>query len=168
MHLLEKRPAVTVVGGRPSSGKTCFAKNLSRKALREGSVVFYWHAEGPEAFDKSEYGAACPDDIENLTVNTDLCWSSEKLVEWALRDKVQDSKSALVIIDVIDFLSEPFNELLSNFRLIKPTGQLIVLSLLPRYLERKTKDHAEEYIRNTYPTDVDSQIKILGTFAGDD
>lgn len=164
MCLVEEKCRVLVVGGRPGAGKTSFGKCLAREALGLGKHVFYWHAEGPEIFDKHDYGADVIDDLERLTVSTDLNWSSDLLAKWIQTDDLNVFLNSVVVIDVIDFLSESFDELISNFNLIMPQSQLVVLSLIPRYLENRTSDHAEEYLRDHLQLPPESSIKILGTF----
>lgn len=164
MSLIDEKYRVLVVGGRPGSGKTAFGKCLAKEALGFGKNVFYWHAEGPEIIDKRDYGADFPDDLERLTVNTDLNWSSDLLTKWVQTDEDHKISNSVVVIDVIDFLSEPFDELASNFNLIMPRSQLIVLSLFPRYLENQTADHAEEYLRNHLQLQPEFCIKIIGNF----
>ena len=164
MSLVEEKCRVLVVGGRPGSGKTALGKCLTKEALGLGKHVFYWHAEGPEISDKRDYGADVPDDLVRLTVNTDLNWSSTFLATWAQTDEFDKLSNSILVIDVIDFLSESFDELISNFNLIMPQSQLVVLSLIPRYLENRTSDHAEEYLRNHLQLPLESRIKILGHF----
>ena len=164
MSLVEEKCRVLAVGGRPGSGKTSFGKCLAREALGLGKHVFYWHAEGPEIFDKHEYGADVPDDLMRLAVSTDLNWSSACLAKWAQTNGHYKLSNSVVVIDVIDFLSESFDELISNFNLIMPQSQLVVLSLIPRYLENRTSDHAQEYLRKHLQLPLESRIKILGHF----
>lgn len=168
---IELENEITFLSGRPSTGKTNTAIGICRNLLSENWKVIYYHAEGSRDASPSAYGASTPDQLLSIKLVTNLFFDLDELRS-AIEQIVEEDKNkpVLVVIDCLElFDCEPQElfHLISEYKHFKNL-RFLILTLLPRYLERKTKDHAEEYIRNTYPTDVENQIKILGTFAGDD
>lgn len=168
---IELENEITFLSGRPSTGKTNTAIGVCRNLLTKSWKVIYYHAEGSRDASPSAYGASTPDQLLSIKLVTNLFFDLDELRS-AIDELVEVDKSqpVLVVIDCLElFDCEPQEllRLISEYKHFKSL-RFLILTLLPRYLERKTKDHAEEYIRKTYPTDVENQIKILGTFAGDD
>lgn len=168
---IELENEITFLSGRPSTGKTNTAIDICRNLLTKNWKIIYYHAEGSRDASPSAYGASTPDQLLNIKLVTNLFFDLDELRS-AIGQIVEKDKSqpVLVVIDCLElFDCEPQElfHLISECKHFKNL-RFLILTLLPRYLERKTKDHAEEHIRKTYPTGVDNQIKIVGEFAGDD
>ncbi|MBY0384226.1 hypothetical protein K2X05_03630 [bacterium] len=133
--------------------------------------IIYYHAEGDTDASPSSYGASNPDQLLNINLVTNLYFDLDELRLLIDRSFRLDSpESLLVVIDYLElFDCEPYDlfHLISESKNIRNL-KFLILTQLPRYLVRKTKDHAEEYIRKTYSTEIDHQIKILGKFERDD
>jgi DNA polymerase III delta prime subunit len=169
MNLIQLESKITFLSGRPSTGKTNTAIGICRNLLDENWKVIYYHAEGSRDASPSAYGASTPDQLLSIKLVTNLFFDLDELRS-AIDEIVEEGNSqpVLVVIDCLELFDCEPQELFHLIREYKHFKSLrfLILTLLPRYLERKTKDHAEEYVRNTYPTDVENQIKILGKFAG--
>ncbi|MBY0552933.1 hypothetical protein K2P97_00295 [bacterium] len=171
MNSLDFKSKLTFLSGRPSTGKTNLAIELCSNLLSKNWKIIYYHAEGAIDASPSAYGARNPDQLQNINLITDLYFDLDELR--ALMDRsfvLESAEGLLVVIDYLELFDCEPHDLFHLIGESQNTRNLkfLILTQLPRYLERKTKDHAEEYIRNTYPTNVENQIKILGKFAGDD
>lgn len=169
MSLVELENSLTVVGGRPATGKTSFAVNVASSFIRSDDRVYYWHAEGAELIDHTKYGARHPNDLLKLKVETDLFSATASISEWMKGFEHSSTDRILIVIDVVDFFSESVSEILNllKYHQEKSKLTLLILSLIPRFLESKTSDHAEEYLRKHLELDVRATVKILGEFAGE-
>jgi DNA replication protein DnaC len=61
---MELQPGLTILSGRPSSGKTRLAMRCAEHLLRQRRIVIYFHAEGPERIEKTEFEFSGPDDLQ--------------------------------------------------------------------------------------------------------
>ena len=161
---------ITFLSGRPCSGKTRTAIDTCETLLRKRWNIIYWHAEGPADARPTEYGVAVPDQLLQMQLITDLHFSPDDLRQRIQRPtEIIDPKGTLVVIDTLDLfdcIPEDFIPFIESFDGNKVL-HFLVLTQIPRYLERKTRDHAEEFVRSTYPTKLQSQIIVLGKFPYD-
>lgn len=171
MTAIDIKNRITFLSGRPSSGKTKSAVETCSELLSKNWHIIYYHAEGAVESSPSAYGARNPDQLQNIQLILDVYFNLDDLTELITDlSKNKDSAGTLVVIDYLELFDCEPPDFLEAIKCLSSIDNLhfLILTQIPRYLERKTKDHTEEYIRKTYPTGVDNQIKILGKFEGDD
>ncbi|MDZ4661472.1 MAG: hypothetical protein SGJ18_07600 [Pseudomonadota bacterium] len=160
-------PPLRLGYGRPCSGKTRTAIATCESLLSKNWNVIYWHAEGKEDARPTEYGVANPDQLLQMQLITDLHFSPDDLLNRIQRPtEIIDPKGTLVVIDTLDLfdcIPDDFFPFIESFDENK-TLHFLILTQIPRYLERKTRDHAEEFVRSAYPTTLQHQIIVLGKF----
>lgn len=167
MKTIEIDHKITLISGRPGSGKTRAAIEICRTLLTKNWIIIYWHAEGSERARPTEYGVETVEQLLQMQLITDPFFSPADL-----RARIQrptefvNPVGTLVVIDELDLFDcipddfFPFVETFSG----ETTLHFLVLTQLPKYLEGRTMDHAEEFIRMAYPTEIDHEIIILGNF----
>ncbi|MBY0554873.1 hypothetical protein K2P97_10120 [bacterium] len=162
---------ITFLSGRPSSGKTRTAIETCSELLSKNWHIIYYHAEGALGSSPSVYGARNPDQLQKIHLVLDGYFNLDDLTALITNlSKNKDSTGILVVIDYLELFDCEPSDFLHAIKCFNSIDNLhfFILTQIPRYLERKTKDHAEEYIRKTYPTELVHQIKILGNFEDDD
>jgi hypothetical protein len=162
---------LTFLCGRPASGKTTESIKTCGRLLDQNWSIIYYHAEGLPNASPSAYGAKNPDQLQNIHLVLDVYFNLEDLSALIKNhSKNKNSSGILVVIDYLELFDCEPSDFLQAIKYFNSIDNLhfLILTQIPRYLERRTKDHAEEYIRKTYPTEVDHQIKTLGKFEGDD
>lgn len=167
MSPIEIDRKITFLSGRRCSGKTRTAIATCEVLLQKGWNVIYWHAEGPEGARPTDYGVTIPDQLLQMQLITDLHFSVEDLKRRIQRPtETIDPSGLLVVIDTLDLfdcIPDDFFPFIETFEGVK-TLHFLILTQIPRYVERKTKDHAEEYVRVAYPASLDHKIVVLGKF----
>ncbi len=162
---------ITFLSGRPSSGKTRESIEICNRLLGKNWKIIYYHAEGLLNASPSAYGASNPDQLQNIQLILDIYFSLDDLTALITNlSKNKDCTGILVVIDYLELFDCEPTDFLQTINCFSANDNLhfLILTQIPRYLERKTKEHAEEYIRSIYPTKMDHQIKILGKFEGDE
>ena len=158
---------VTFLSGRPCSGKTRTAVATCEKLLKNGWNIIYWHGEGSLDARPTDYGVVNPDQLLQMQLITDLHFSVDDL-----RHRIQrptetiNSSGTLVVIDTLDLfdcIPDDFILFVETFEQDKEI-HFLILTQIPKYLERRTRDHAEEFVRTAYSTSLDHKIVILGNF----
>ncbi len=167
MNHIELFHKITFLSGRPCSGKTSAAKATCEALLAKSWNIIYWHAEGLADARPTEYGVETPDQLLQMQLITELHFSADDLRNRINRPtEAINPAGTLVVIDTLDLfdcIPDDFIPFMETFEQDKKL-HFLVLTQIPRYLEKKTKDHVEEFVRSAYPTRLDSQIVVLGNF----
>jgi hypothetical protein len=165
---IEQNCVITFLSGRPSSGKTRGAIETCRALLNQNWNIIYWHAEGPASAHPTDYGVETPEQLLQMQLITDLHFSCEDLRSRINRPtEAINPTGTLVVIDTLDLfdcIPDDFVQFVETFEQDTKL-HFLILTQIPRYLEKKTKDHAEEFVRTAYSTRLDSQIFVVGRFS---
>ena len=167
MNPIEISQKITFLSGRPNSGKTRTAIATCEELLGKGWNIIYWHAEGPAGAHPTDYGVEVPEQLLQMQLITDLHFSCEDLRNSINRPTETISPTGtLLVIDTLDLFDSIPDDFISFLETFEQNTKLyfLVLTQIPRYLEKRTRDHAEEFVRSNYQTSVDHQIVVLGTF----
>lgn len=161
---------ITFLSGRPSSGKTRTAIETCRSLLNQNWNIIYWHAEGPADTHPTAYGATTPDQLLQMQLILELHFSADDLRNRINRPtEIINPAGTLVVIDTLDLfdcIPDDFIPFMETFGQDKKL-HFLILTQIPRCLENKTRDHADEFVRTAYPTKHDSQIVVVGNFPDD-
>lgn len=167
MILIELNCVITFLSGRPSSGKTRGAIETCRSLLNQNWNVIYWHAEGPAGAHPTDYGVETPEQLLQMQLITDLHFSCADLRTRINRPtETINPTGTLVVIDTLDLfdcIPDDFIQFVETFEQDKKI-HFLILTQIPRYLENKTRDHAEEFVRTEYPTRLNNQVIVVGKF----
>ncbi len=160
---------ITFLSGRPSTGKTKSAIQTCSRLLDQNWNIIYYHAEGAFDASPSAYGARSPDQLTNIQLILDVYFNLDDLIA-LIANLSKDSVGILVVIDYLELFDCEPSDFLHAIKCFSSMDNLhfLILTQIPRYLERKSKDHAEEYIRKAYPTELDHQIMVLGKLEADE
>ncbi len=158
---------ITFLSGRPSSGKTRGAIDTCRSLLKQCWNVIYWHAEGAADAHPTEYGVETPDQLLQMQLITELHFSCADLRARINRPtETINPTGTLVVIDTLDLfdcIPDDFIRFVETFEKDKKI-HFLILTQIPRYLENRTRDNAEEFVRTEYPTRLDNQVFVVGNF----
>lgn len=166
---LEKK--ITFLSGRPCSGKTMTAIQLCSDLLDKNWNVIYFHAEGASEANPCNYGPRNPDQLQNLTLITDVYFNLEELEALISQNQMEtDSNGLIVVIDCLELFDCEPSELFSTISNLNShlNPHFLILTQLPRYLEGRSKAQAEAFIRKTYPTEINHKIEVLDGFISED
>ena len=158
---------VTFLAGRPSSGKTKTAVDTCRCLLSEGWNVIYYHAEGSIDSQPTSYGVETPDQLLQFQLVLDLNFDLKGLTDRIHRPSENSPQAGmLVVIDTVDLFDCDREELLLLIDSLssKPDIHFLLLTYIPRSFEKRHKDHAEQFARETYSLNIDYEVIVLGNF----
>ena len=105
---------LTIIAGRPSSGKTTTAMRIAKAYLRNRTNVLFCHAEGPLLLQDTLFEFSGPDDLTFLDYIPDIFMNeSDLLVKIGILSPKQES---LVVIDTIELFDCEPNEFTKALR----------------------------------------------------
>jgi hypothetical protein len=166
MGPVELNKPITFLAGRPHSGMTPKAIETCRRYLHAGWNIIYYHAEGMIDADVAGYGVELTEHLQQIQLVTDLNFSIEELHNRLQRFfEARNPKGYLVVIDTLELFDCAPEDLFSFVQAYERKRALfLILIQLPKYLERRTRDHSKDYVRKTYPTEMDHQVIVSGDF----
>jgi KaiC/GvpD/RAD55 family RecA-like ATPase len=163
--IMKLQPGLTILSGRPSSGKTRLAMRCAEHLLRQRKNVIYFHAEGPEQIEETEFEFSGPGDLQYFQYIPDLFTTPNDLF-LKLKSHSNIKSEVILIIDTIELLEGDSIEtvnLLGKAARATP-NKILVLSQLPRVFESRPIECAEEFMRRKFDLKPEDTVIVLGKF----
>ncbi len=156
---------ITIVGGRPATGKSAIARTFASSYLRRRKQVIFYHAEGPMELSESEFEFYAPDEVSFLDYVPNIFVTGDELL-----NRFDSARESLFVIDTIELLDCEPVAFLSRLRKVlqKSRSKAIVLTQIPRSFESRPKDVAEDFVRRKLKVKSEEEIVILGDFPLED